>query len=99
MNSEAKGWPAFWSALTPQEVAAALMAAPRVAGEWVDRGPDSRRLWNGEVIVSVIDCGDEHVWRTNSWVVDANCNGTAPSLPEAQAAADAALTAAGWVLL
>ena len=29
-----RDWPTFWQSLTPAEVAAALRAAPRVAGPW-----------------------------------------------------------------
>lgn len=103
MTAPTKDWPSFWSSLTPQEVRDAIDAAPKVAMAWEHIGAHWYRT-DRELIGLCRD--DDEACTVNAasdgtgyWYVDHAHHGTAPSLDAAKQAADAALTAAGWVLL
>jgi len=88
-------WPTFWQSLTPEEVAAALRAAPRVAEAWAEtRDGDTARISLGHWPASVVKpYGREYGCVINyEW-------GRWPSKGEALRGVDEKLRAAGWVLL
>lgn len=98
-----RDWPAFWQSLTAQETAEALRAAPKVAEPWVRaRTYWSRKDMDGAYrddgdVATVVDQPDGSVcWITCDSDGDL---GRASDADEAKYAADAALVAAGWVLL
>lgn len=98
----------FWSLLTPAQCLALLRAAPRVAGEWEPPIPNpypelgaARAGADGRCVAVVYgECrGDDgRFWET---YVDGKraASGKSPSLTAAKSAADAALRAAGWLLV
>lgn len=90
-------WPAFWQSLTPAECADALRAAPRVAGEWVEYADGYARDpvigGDGLPIAEVTFAGEWFVYGDHA------DNGKGERSKECRDAADAALVAAGWVLL
>ena len=89
-------WPAFWSSLTPQEVAEALRCAPRVAGAWREIGLTWARpsVPLGAILASVSQSAPRRFYWTTQ-----DASGISPTLDAAKQAADDALRAAGWVLL
>jgi hypothetical protein len=98
-----RDWPTFWQSLTPAETAAALRAAPKVAEPWVRTGMHwSRKDMDGASrddgdVASVVDQPDGSV----CWIT-CDCDGKDGRTSDAEtakSAADAALVAAGWVLL
>jgi len=95
-------WPAFWQSLTPAETAAALRAAPKVAGPWstphARTGYWVRRAAITSEVVAKVESEDGKD-RYYASILDADSSGQTDSLWAAQAAADAALVAKGWVLL
>jgi hypothetical protein len=80
-----------WSAMTPREVWEALKSAPKVAGPWDDRkyGRAHRIDCMGNSIT--FDWGGENVTTLIA-------SGAIPRFPD-RASADAALRAAGWLLV
>lgn len=96
-----RDWPAFWQSLTPQECAEALRAAPRVAGEWVGFGDQWSRsdFRDGSRCVAKVWATwygpDQFAWSA----VHGGDRNQADTPAAAKLAADAALVAAGWVLL
>ena len=97
-----RDWPAFWQSLTPAECADALRAAPRVAGPWstphARTGYWVRRAAITSEVVAKVESEDGKD-RYYASILDADSSGQTDSLWAAQAAADAALRQAGWVLL
>lgn len=101
-----RDWPTFWQSLTPAETAAALRAAPRVAGEWTY----GHENWDGWVrarsgaplrfpLAQVQ--GDEATgfhWKVDAPEIEAYGSGPT-TLHDAQEACDFELRQAGWVLL
>jgi len=100
--SPIQDWPAFWQSLTPAETAAALRAAPKVAGPWstphARTGYWVRRAAITSEVVAKVESEDGKD-RYYASILDADSSGQTDSLWAAQAAADAALVAKGWVLL
>lgn len=94
---------AFWRSLTPTQIRALLQAAPKPVGEWL-RLPGPREVWrryddgNGPQAVVSNTVREPARFR---WCIGHNesfRDGEAASVAEAQAAADRALLAAGWLL-
>lgn len=97
-----RDWPTFWQSLTAQETAAALRAAPKVAGEWRDVPGGARRDVSGGAYAPFIAVAVPAQGRRDfQWAayIGVGVFGFADSLDAAKSAADAALRAAGWVLL
>lgn len=92
---------AFWSSLTPAQVGALLDAAPKAAGPWLAEFRNAhdhviRKRPDGSYLADAFDDG---IWRVNDrngmTVVQ---YGQATDLDSAKSAADAVLSADGWLL-
>lgn len=100
----------FWAGLNPAQSLALLKAAPKVAGAW-EREPWLLRRYDARTraIAAEIDCGlrvggapthDAYDKATSClWHAGGMEYRRARSLAAAKAAADAALVAAGWLLV
>lgn len=90
-----RDWPAVWSSLSPREAWEALRSAPKVAGAWTD-GP-----FEGEHRVDAF--GRAPVWsvhqRETMAIVGYHTVSSSTTTYPDRASADAALRAAGWVLV
>ena len=98
-----RDWPTFWQSLTPAEVRDALRAAPRVAGEWAQHGYGD--TWTRSDVASQTCAKAFPTWyapgnhRFAMMIGDKILDEGFASIADAKSAADAALVAAGWVLL
>jgi len=94
---------AFWSALTPAQALALLRAAPKVAGAWTSLGKSAYRSDHaGRVIAAATPapwCGAHSAQTTADGATATLATERVDTLDGAKAAADAALVAAGWVLV
>ena len=94
-----RDFPARWASMGDAECAAALRAAPRVAGEWHERGRWCVRHGERDRVVALCSEAGARSSRRWRWTMcdDAGGpNGYADSESEARSACDAALRAAGW---
>lgn len=93
----------FWRSLSPAQALALLKAAPRVAGEWTS--VSSYRWKRQRLLVSAVTLDAAAIAQESvlggfmSWSCEGVWRNEHPTLAEAQSAADAALIAAGWLLV
>ena len=97
-----RDWPAFWRTLSDAECAAALRAAPRVAGEW-EPVPGSTNGYAFKHSIGRVDAlamtWQREDGRWSASALSREFPSRFPSERAARSACDAALRAAGWRVL